>query len=398
MPRGGGSSVVIVAFTRAWRAAACAIAVGFLAACAVVDHIEPRYENVNHAAANARNEGILLNIVRASKNIPLNFIAFSKVAGTTNIGMNAGLPKFGLGPEPLVFDVNRQAVFGSSVLGGSASAKNDFDITLLETKDFYSGLLSPVDLPTLNFFVRQGYSRELLFWLFTESVRETVGGRTFEYRNDPDPAIACETVRGQSRCFSNMVEVALATGLTVQTRTERASGAAKAVVLGRLCFDNVLAQRARRLYPAEIFTALQSSSGHRPRCSDPWPKERTDGGTDLLTFEVLGSPYGRMRYEITTRSTFGIYQFLGRVVATGAGERIRLYGRLDQNEDPRLLSVGSGGSGGCFVELGFDGGHYCIPRQGAENTKRIFSLLSQLLALRTLAGDLAITPTVRTVQ
>jgi len=393
-----GESVGLSVVKWAWRFGMSMLGAAALAGCAFVDNVEPRYENVNHAAANARNEGILLNIVRASKHIPLNFIAFSKVTGTTNVSLNAGLPRFGLGPQPLVYDVNRQAVFSSSVLSGSAGAKNDFDITLLETREFYNGLLGPVDLPTLNFFVRQGYTRELLFWLFTESVRETVGGRTFEYRNDPDPAIACETVRGQSRCFSNMVEIALASGLTVQTRTERSAGSAKAAVLGRLCFDDVLAQRARRFYPREVFASLQSSTGHRPRCGDPWPKERSDGATDLLAFEVLGSPHGRIRYEITTRSTYGIYQFLGRILATGSTERIRLYGRLDENEDPRMLAVGAGGDTGCFVELAFDGGYYCVPRQGAENTKRIFSLLSQLLALRTLAGDLAITPTVRTLQ
>jgi len=374
------------------------LAAGLLSACAAIDHIEPRYENVNHAAANAHNEGILLNIVRASKHIPLNFIAFSKVSGTSNLGMNAGLPRFGLGPDPLVFDVNRQAVFSSSVLSGSAAVKNDFDITLLETKDFYNALLGPVDLPTLNFFVRQGYTRELLFWLFTESVRETVGGHTFEYRNDPDPGIACESVRGASRCFSNIVEIALATGLTVQIQTQPAAGTVKGTVLGRLCFDNVLAQRARKFYPPEIFATLQSSSGHRPRCTDPWPKTRTDGRTDLLTFEVQGSPYGPLRYEITTRSTFGIYQFLGRILATGATERILMYGKLEPNEDPRLLAVGPPPPGGCFAELGFDGVRYCIPREGAENTKRIFSLLAQLLALKTQAGDLVITPTVRTIQ
>jgi len=390
--------VITVAFNRAWRAAACAFAAAILAACALVDNVEPRYENVNHAAANARNEGILLNIVRASKHIPLNFIAFSKVTGTTQVGVNAGLPRFGLGPGPLVYDVNRQAVFTNSVLSGSASAKNDFDITLLETKDFYHGLLGPVDLPTLNFFVRQGYTRELLFWLFTESVRETVAGRTFEYRNDPDPAIACETVRGAQRCFSNMVDVALASGLTVQIQTQPAAGSAKATVLGRLCFDNVLAKRARRFYSPEVFASLLSSSSHRPRCTDPWPSTRTGGRTDLLTFEVLGTPYGAIRYEITTRSTFGIYQFLGRILATGATERIRMYGRLDQNEDPRLLAIGPADSGGCFSELVFEGIHYCVPRQGAENTKRTFSLLAQLLALKTQAGDLAITPTVRTIQ
>ena len=51
--------------------------------------------------------------------------------------------------------------------------------------------------------------------------------------------------------------------------------------------------------------------------------------------------------------------------------------------------------GGCFVDLVFDAEYYCVPRQGAEQTKRTFSLLSQLLALKTQTGDLAITPVVR---
>ena len=57
--------------------------------------------------------------------------------------------------------------------------------------------------------------------------------------------------------------------------------------------------------------------------------------------------------------------------------------------------------GGVVARVGdqvFDGTYYCVPRQGAENTKRIFSLLAQLLALKTQAGDLAITPTVRAIQ
>src|SRR5262249_56041538 len=107
----------------------------------------------------------------------------------------------------------------------------------------------PVDLPTLNFFVRQGYTRELLFWLFTESVRETVGGRTFEYRNDPDPAIACETVGGEQRCFKNMVQIALATGLTVQTQTHPGVGPPKASLPPPLSSATPLPPHPPRSYP-----------------------------------------------------------------------------------------------------------------------------------------------------
>jgi hypothetical protein len=89
------------------RAFVGAALAAFAGGCAVVDHVDPRYDTINRAAARARNEGILLNIVRASHNIPLNFIVFSKLSGTTNVGGNAGLLQFGLGPAPLVITVMR---------------------------------------------------------------------------------------------------------------------------------------------------------------------------------------------------------------------------------------------------------------------------------------------------
>src|SRR5688572_23630971 len=69
-----------------------------VASCAVVDTVDPRYDTVNRAAAKARNEGILLNILRASRNVPLNFIAFSRVSGQHSVGGSVGLPSFLVGP------------------------------------------------------------------------------------------------------------------------------------------------------------------------------------------------------------------------------------------------------------------------------------------------------------
>jgi hypothetical protein len=40
---------------------------------------------------------------------------------------------------------------------------------------------------------------------------------------------------------------------------------------------------------------------------------------------------------------------------------------------------------------------YCVPER-ATNTERIFSLLSQLIAIQTAATDLSITPVVRVIQ
>ncbi len=395
------------------RIRASSVAAGVLAvclsACAVIDRVDPRQDTINRAAANARNESILLNIVRASHNVPLNFVAFSRVSGTHNVGMGAGLPVFGLGPAPLVATVNRQAILGSSVLNANTSAINTFDIGLLESKDFYNGLLSPVDLAALNFFTRQGYSHQLLFWLFTESVRETIRGRTYEYRNEPVIAQSCDPAfpTSRPRCFRDMIDLALASGLTVQTETEThlVSGRVHVFVYGRMCFDEVLARRAALQYSSSIRDALKASSGHRPRCKDPWVREQPTENSrprtgDTLSFEVVGSQFGTIQYAITTRSTFGIYRFLGSILRSGEEGAVAIRGRRDISEPEfiPLLEITRDTSGGCFVDLHFDEFHYCVPRRGAENTKHIFSLLAQLIALRTQPGDLAITPSVRVTQ
>jgi hypothetical protein len=51
----------------------------------------------------------------------------------------------------------------------------------------------------------------------------------------------------------------------------------------------------------------------------------------------------------------------------------------------------------CFVYTYFFDGDYCVPEHGAANTKRVFSLLAELLALKTMANELAITPLIRIV-
>jgi hypothetical protein len=50
------------------------------------------------------------------------------------------------------------------------------------------------------------------------------------------------------------------------------------------------------------------------------------------------------------------------------------------------------------VEAKFDGEFYCEPLKHSENTKRIFSILAQLIALKTRTVALAITTAVRVQQ
>ena len=60
--------------------------------------LEPRAGVINHQTDNARNNEILLNIIRASYSQPLNFVPISKASGTQTTDLKVGLPTFTLGP------------------------------------------------------------------------------------------------------------------------------------------------------------------------------------------------------------------------------------------------------------------------------------------------------------
>ncbi len=86
--------------------------------------------------------------------------------------------------------------------------------------------------------------------------------------------------------------------------------------------------------------------------------------------------------EVFTRSTWGIYQFLGNLM-----QRQELDGTVDIlgggiHDDQSLFRVRRGNQGNCFVSLAYSGETYCIP-QDAFNSKRIISVLHELANLYT---------------
>lgn len=452
-----------------------------VSACAIVDPVDPRYDTVNRSLSKARNESILLNILRASHEWPLSFTTVPQVnPGMTNT-TSVGLPNFLLGPSykpPLVGPLGavgvtstqytlpssspmRDAIFSNNTLSNATSVTSSFSVSSLETGTFYNGLLTSVNLHDLNYFIRQGYSRELLFWLFADTVEVFIGGTVIGFQYNPPDDYGCPEHEPKQRCFREFVEIATITGLSVESKTVRSgSGSAKSKGGGstdgldtegaaarsgaggesgagtgggksgggsgpkteysRFCFDPVLAERGRRAMDPErrriVMARYIDAFKPSPTCGSPWnPGQTEEEATDTLQFNV-----GPLRFKILTRSTNSIYQFLGRVLReeiqvkkeeiTGAEPIVRAYlppGRWDERlpllsttrDDPKLLTiVPADGQQPCFVHTYFIDGDWCVPEIGASNTKRIFSLLAELLALKTQASDLAITPAVRIIN
>jgi len=412
---------------------------GLLSACAVIDPVDSRYDTVGRSLARARDEAIFLNLVRASHDYPLSFTTVSNVTPSMTNTTSFGLPSFLLGP-PAVFSTTsvaikslpssspgRDAIFGSTTASNATAVSTNFSVSTQETSAFYEGFLKPIDLTTLDYFIRQGYSREMLFWLFTDSVEIGVGEKMFGYRYDPPNDYGCPIGEPRHRCFIDFVQLATASGLTVEERTLQkassgggkgggeGSGAGKTTttVFPRFCFNPVLAVRAQNTMPKEILIQFKEDldvpgTTFNPRCGGSWNPLSTlnTPQPDTFSFNV-----GRIRFKITPRSAYGVFEFLGAVMkAQREGLRPRPTTYIPPNreitgpptlstvpEDQDLIRVVHNGPGPCFSHTWFEDGEYCVP-EDATTTKRIFGLLAQLIAIQTAAADLSITPIVRVIQ
>jgi hypothetical protein len=407
---------------------------GALAACAVIDPVDQRYDTISRSLATARNESILLNLARASHDYPLSFATIANVSPSLTNTSTLGLPNFLLGPSPHLIEPNftpgRDVLISNTTASNATAVSTNFNVSSQETSAFYTGFLKPIDLLTLDYFLRQGYSRELLFWLFTQSV-EAKGpdGRALLFSYRPPDDYGCPKLDPKKRCFQEFVLIAIYTGLTVEQRSVRRAApnsksdkgggsSVKSEIASyfRFCFDPLLAERGQNEMGveatkiAEHYMDFRVDSGQlKPRCGDDnWDPRKTEERPQKDSFEFFVGP---IKFRIKPRSAFGIFEFLGTLIKmqrehTPPWKDANLYeDRPGLTEPPKLKTthddgdlfrVGFSGSN-CFAQTWFLHDTYCVP-ENAYNSKRIFSLLAQLIAIETAANDLSITPNVRVIQ
>lgn len=417
---------------------------GLLSACAVVDPVDNRYDNVSRSWAKARNESIFLNLVRASYNDPLSFTTVSNVTPSMTNVSGVALPTFLEGPGGASFVTSaagaitgsaatlpstspyRDVIFGSTTANNTTSVSSNFSISTQETSAFYNGFLKPIDLQTLNYFIRQGYPRELLFWLFADrfELQPTLSHYTvIGYHYDPPDSYGCPQSDPVHRCFREWVWIALLAGLTVEEKTIVTKFNSKFMTtpVARFCFSPELARQAEIEMTPAVAEPIRRKYMHFPGRPSPacgtWTAEEAekllkDPQPDTFNFKVAGATF-----RVVPRSAYGVFEFLGNLmrmqrnnVEPTPGKAFFWTSPLGEPDeatvppvlktvdgDPPLITVIPSDAGHCFVHTWYLDADYCVP-EDADTTKRVFSLLAQLIAIQTSASDLSITPIVRVIQ
>lgn len=384
---------------KAMRVAAAAAALLLLGGCLTFGSIETRGTNINEGIGVMQNRAILLNLVRASRNEPLYFTSINQVQaqGAADLKLSAPLVLTGGG-----LSLAQRAFTWNS--GGSTfldnSTNTNFQVGVYSTQAFYSGMLAPLGLTEVDLLLHQGFPRELVFYLVIDKAKLTnvKTGQTIIVYNDP-------TNRASYAQFVAAIQSAMVHGLVTEVPQSHETGEAPRAASGgpgppapiavkpppppapQLCFEPALATTDAKTEFAEL-----AQEGKPPNFCGGGPRARANS---RLTVRLFGQD---IEVEVTTRSIYGIFRYLGQVLAhPDSVPQLVDYGVPSETTPAGpLLSVNPDSAlpGGCFSEVRYEGGSYCVPQDGAQNTKTIFNVLSVLVALKQSPGDLPATATV----
>jgi hypothetical protein len=362
---------------------------------------------------------------------------------------------------PAVAEGSRQTItqdnytFGATNLLEGQQTGN-FQVAVLDSKNFYSGMMAPFELTEINVLLRQGFPRELVYRLAVDDIT-IYEADPKQPQSDPDhpKGVLLRFVNDPASpesyaYFNTFLTAAITHGITIEEYQVQskaggsdiagnagpgggdASGKAGSspVVAGRLCSDLALVTDPTALKDVEdsgnacgarptVEAADVTGVGGIDNLQNTWTdciesKQKRDQehgaaqGQQVIPAQKNSSPQNRVCAELNgqiiaiqlnTRSLYGVLRYLGGLLASG--DDVTLAG-LGAASEPRLkgslLTIQKGAaSNDCFASVDWRG-HFCIPQKDSEPLKQTFSIINALQALKTSPGDLPITPTVRIEQ
>jgi len=407
------------------RTAALSLALLFaLAGCTFSrDQLPKLVGNYNGSIEQLVEEAILTNIVRASDNAPLGFTQLTVIRGSGSTTTQIGIPSITIGGPQAPGSANLYRI-GPNGAGGSANT--NFDLAVLDTKEFWLGVLTPLSADTLTFFIRQGIPREILFDLYVQRVElSTPGKPTITEVNDPlDPHFAA---------FTSDLRDSLALGLTAETATRSfdvgpplaanqapslkdvleaaKSGMSIAAVPSKAGMTYQM--RASQSGAVVCFDQSRASLDLTNRLPESATCAAMRGSTPAAT-AVIGTPFAfeqkatatrpPVAIKIYPRSTYDIFRYLGSLLRSS--ERSGRYVELTTDEAKtfgdgapladKLFVVKRNAPGDAYVSVRYGGSTYSIPKS-ATTSIQVLALLRQLIALSTSVNALPQSGTVTTV-
>ena len=137
------------------RALLAAVLAAMLAGCELADQLSGHSVEYNVQAAMVKNQTLLINILRAAYRQPLQFTDLSTISGSVSVSGSAAFNvPFG-GPQ-------EGNTFNPSI---TVSNTPTYTVSVLNTKEFYQGILTPIPMKSLSYYLNIGFPKYPLLTL-----------------------------------------------------------------------------------------------------------------------------------------------------------------------------------------------------------------------------------------
>lgn len=369
------------------------------AGCVSSGQISRRTVNYNLAVENARNEMLLLNVLRARERRAMVFTGLTRISGSLR---SEG--RVGLGAK-LGQDMPNNADLAPSF--GLSDAPS-FDVAVLDSQEFTRGIMTPIAFPLIEYFWDQGYPREILLYLGVERVEvDCPAGYLRSYENDPADR--------SFPAFRRVVEALADTGAwDAESKSLLVGPPVDADQAGRLPTLLQLASARLRLKATEDGRFQLVRPGEQQRllargfdpCADSAgdraPSWRAAFYDSKDAFAAAQPQPGMRRARLVFRSPQSVVFFLGEMARPGREVAIRPRSPGQPVNERRLLVVRAAGE--CpraAIVADYAGKRWVIPDGTGDcnpgRSLQSLALAEQLLSLQQSAHDLPASGTVRVI-
>ncbi|GHB12571.1 hypothetical protein [Modicisalibacter luteus] len=355
---------------------------------------------INSEYGEFQNEALLLNILRRSASMPAHFTSLVTLreSKNTQAGANLSVPFGYAAPAQFGFNPNVSMDQGPS-----------FEVALKDNQEFYRGYITPISTSTIQYYLQQDISNELLLSLFTKRLVIRTQGHKIDAFNSPEQPKqhaafqqALQRLLGQGLTMEE-VSVAEAVGptlrldqepsldqalsahkegLSLQPTADKKYQLSKLSNMARFCFTT----------PREPLTesAYCTGPGYQFAVTDP-----LFFGSTGKARAVLDPPGELGSIEIHTRSLAEIMTYLGNLVRIQQASQRALTVPTATGPQPILVVKPALQLESPAVVTEFEGTFYGIPSgTSAGQSGTVLTILSQLFALAQSVKNLPVTNTV----
>lgn len=374
--------------------------------------------------------GLLLNVVRASKKLPLSFLSIPSITGTGSIGETAGVSANVVSAVPAAasgFLSPASGTYYTPTIGISLNRSFTFTQSSMDNAVFQKSFISEIPLTTINAVANlPDNKRELIYSLIIDRLLVVEpNGATKRLINSP---LEPEYEDFQNK-LHELVEMGLSTEMLEYAEAVGTPMTASQVNDIMFKYLDVKDEKQLSMHEAidphsnkKIYQMYQSikkarfcfeKTRHTKFVSAKYGPElicrdKLDTKTEDISATINPKQTDKNEHElgITIRSTAGIFTYLGNVLNSQASSEPKIPmlwsketikdGKTipSQKDTPILIIQKNRPAGRIFAEIDFEGDSYYIPTENAGHSTQVMSLLTGIIALNKVPGAIPQSPTV----